>query len=114
MPVYPNRVDTVGDLIAALGDYDPDLPVRWAAQPSWPLAYSIGPVICTPDDADRHDRDDHDPGSNGPGRHDHGDNPTAGNPNADGSDADTPVVWLGEGQQLGYLPGIAANALGWS
>jgi hypothetical protein len=23
-------------------------------------------------------------------------------------------VWLGEGRQVGYLPGIAGNALGWS
>lgn len=27
---------------------------------------------------------------------------------------DEPVVWIGEGRQVGYLPGIAANALGWS
>jgi hypothetical protein len=27
---------------------------------------------------------------------------------------DPPVVWLGEGEQIGYLPGLASNALGWS
>jgi hypothetical protein len=24
------------------------------------------------------------------------------------------VVWIGEGRQVGYLPGTASNALGWS
>jgi hypothetical protein len=107
MPLYPNRVDTVGDLIAALSDYDPDIPIRWAAQPRWAMAYTIGPVVCTPDDAE-----------GGDGNHDNslGDNAnshTAGGAD-DESDGDGPVVWLGEGRQIGYLPGVAASALGWS
>lgn len=81
-----NRIDTVGELVAALEDYDPDTPVRLASQPGWPFEYSIGAVVHTPDDAE-----------------------------GDGTEpTDDPVVWIGEGQQLGYLPGIAADALGWS
>lgn len=81
-----NAINTVGELIAALQRYDADTPVRWAAQPSWPMEYTIGQVACTPDDADNHGR----------------------RPTCD------PVVWLGEGHQVDYLPGIASNALGWS
>ena len=34
---------------------------------------------------------------------------------ADGTPpTDPPVVWLGTGKQVGYLPRIAADALGWS
>jgi hypothetical protein len=83
MPCYPNRVDTVGELMAALEDYDPDTPIRWAAQPSWPFEYTLGAVVRTPED------DDTEP-------------------------TDSPVVWLGEGTQVGYLSDSAANALGWS
>ncbi|MGW5646230.1 hypothetical protein ACWEV3_40205 [Saccharopolyspora sp. NPDC003752] len=38
------RIETVGDLIAALKEYDPDAPVRWAAQPGYPLEYAIESV----------------------------------------------------------------------
>lgn len=110
MPLYPNSIDTVGDLIDALTAYDRDIPVRWAAQPSWAIAYTIGPIVCTPEDAEgggwRHDysREDN---ANTRRTADRADE-------ADDSDSDDPVVWLGEGQQIGYLPGVAATALGWS
>lgn len=106
MPLYPNRVDTVGDLIAALSDYDPDIPIRWAAQPSSAMAYTIGPIACTPEDAE-----------GGGWRHDYslGDNAASHtSADADADAGDGPVVWLGEGRQIGYLPGVAAIALGWS
>ncbi len=80
------RIETVGELIAALEGYDPDTPVRLASQPAWPFEHTIGPVVATPDDAE-----------------------------GDGTEpTDDPVVWIGEGPQIGYLPGIAADALGWS
>lgn len=71
------QIDTVGDLIAALEDHDDDTPVRWAAQPAWPFAYTIGHVTDT------------------------------------NTDEAEPVVWLGEGEQVGYLPAHVADALGW-
>lgn len=75
-------IETVGDLIAALEDYDEDTPVRFAHQPSWPFEYTIADVVTT--DAA-----------------------------VEGEPAE-PVVWLAEGTQVGYLPGHAAEALGWA
>ncbi|MGH3533991.1 MAG: hypothetical protein ACRDQG_04660 [Pseudonocardiaceae bacterium] len=85
--MYPSdAIDTVGELIAALGDYDPDTPIRWAAQPGWPFEYTIGAVVCTPADAE-----------------------------GDGTaPTDQPVVWLAQGRQVDYLPPGARTALGWS
>ncbi len=50
--MYQQQIDTVGELIEALEDYDPQTPVRWAAQPAWPFEYTIGAVVQTPSDAD--------------------------------------------------------------
>jgi hypothetical protein len=84
--LYDNGIATVGELIAALEQYDPTAPVRLATQPGYPLENMLGRVACTPDDAEYE----------GPIR------------------TDPPVVWLGSGEQVGYLPALAANALGWS
>lgn len=81
-----DSVDTVGALIAALADYDPDTPIRLAIQPHWPLEYTLGGVALTPDDAE----------GTGP-------EPTG-----------EPVVWIAVGRQVDYLPEIARTALGWS
>lgn len=85
---HNTHIATVGELIAALDHYDEDTPVRWAHQPGHPMEYTIGQVVCTPHDAE-------------------GD----GTPP---SPSDPPVVWLGEGQQVGSLPALATNALRWS
>ncbi|WP_034274346.1 hypothetical protein [Haloechinothrix halophila] len=84
------NIDTVGELIEALEAYEPDTPVRIAQQPSWPFEYTVGTVTRTPDifDFDPDDVDDDTPPPD-------------------------PVVWLAEGHQVGYLPGIASRALGW-
>lgn len=79
-------IATVGELLAALDRYDPATPVRLAQQPGYPLEHTVGRVVCTPEDAE---------GDGTP--------PT-----------DPPVVWIGEGPQVGYLPATAADALGWS
>jgi hypothetical protein len=84
--LYDNHIATVGELIAALDRYDPTTPVRLATQPGYPLENTVAQVVCTPDDSE-----------------------------GDGTvRTDPPVVWLGAGKQVGYLPGLAANALGWS
>ena len=79
------RIATVGDLIAALNRYDPATPIRCATQPGYPMEHTLGGVASTPEDADI--------GGTAP--------------------ADPPVVWLGIGAQVGYLPDHAADALGW-
>ena len=45
-------IATVGDLIAALHQYDPATPVRLATQPGYPLENLLARVACTPDDAE--------------------------------------------------------------
>ncbi|MFC3450775.1 hypothetical protein [Amycolatopsis speibonae] len=79
-------IATVGELIAALDHYDPASPLRLATQPGYPLENLLARVACTPGNAD-------------------GDSL---------ADTDQPVVWLGAGEQVGYVPAPAADALGWS
>ncbi|MGH7749141.1 MAG: hypothetical protein ACREQ5_30915 [Candidatus Dormibacteria bacterium] len=81
-----DRIETVGDLIAALEGNDPDTRIRLAIQPRWPFEYTISDVAQTSDDAQRV-----------------GIPPTG-----------EPVVWIAQGGQVDYLPPIASNALGWS
>jgi len=84
--LYDNHIATVGELVVALEHYDPNTPVRLATQPGYPLEYTLGRIACTPDDAEH-----------------------------DGTTPTQPaVVWLGAGEQVGYLPALAATALGWS
>jgi hypothetical protein len=90
------RPTTLRDLIDALTDladhYGDDTEVRLAQQPRWAFEYSIGEVaVANGDDEDDDDDDDGEPAA-----------------------AAAPVVYIGEGQQLGYLDGAAARALGWS
>lgn len=81
-----DAIDTVGELITALQDYDPNTPIRLATQPGWPFEYTLGRVALSPNDAQ-----------------------------GDGTEPTSdPVVWIAEGRQVGYLPPIARNALGWS
>lgn len=46
-----DSIDTVGELVAALADYDPDTPIRLAIQPRWPFEYTLGGVARTLGDA---------------------------------------------------------------
>jgi len=38
------QIETVGDLIAALENYDPTTPIRLASQPRWPFEDTTGGV----------------------------------------------------------------------
>lgn len=84
---------TVGDLLGMLEGLDEDMEVRFASQPSWPFEYSINGAevvdLNQPDD-DEDTRTDED-------RED---------------DADE-VLYLVEGNQIGYLPGVVTRAIGW-
>lgn len=81
-----SEITTVGELVAALAGYPPEIGVRLAVAPGYPQATTIGAIACSPDHADH---DGHEP-DRGAER----------------------VVWIGEGAQIGYLPEIARNALG--
>lgn len=78
---------TLKDLIDTLTDFaeehGEDVEVRLAFQPSWPFEHSIGDIEV----AMLRERSV--------------------------ATLDGPVVYIGEGKQLGYLPGAAGVALGW-
>lgn len=82
---------TVRDLIDALHEAAEDTAggldavVRLAQQPRWPFEYDIGPVAAAEE---------------------------ASPAPADGEEP-AGVIYIGEGHQLGYLPGGASEALGW-
>lgn len=83
------EITTVADLIAALTVYPADAVVRLAVAPSYPQAAAVGPLACSPDDADLTGRERPRPDEPGGAL----------------------TVWIAEGAQLGYLPEIARNAL---
>jgi len=83
---------TVKQLIRQLEDFNPDSEVRLAIQPSWPFEHSIGNVVSvslTDEDAD----DDEEV--------------------PDYANTGEEIVYIGEGYQVGYLPGQASSELGW-
>jgi hypothetical protein len=84
--VNDNHIATVGDLIAALTDYDPATPVRIATESAEFMDHTIGLVVRTPGDPDN----------------------DCTLPN------DAPVVRIGTGEAYCCLPDSAADALGWS
>jgi hypothetical protein len=110
----------IGDLIDALQEFDESTEVRIAHQPTYPLEYSIGEVaedighrhspVCIPGDDDKGESAvwycaDPDCGKEfdrEPRDYDLAEDPDASS-----------VVYIGEGAQLGYLPGSAADTLGW-
>ena len=78
---------TVGELIQELKYMDEGATVRFASQPSWPFEYSIHGVVQT----------------------------TVNKPDeyTDFGYEQEDVVYLEEGQQIGYLPKEAKEELGW-
>ena len=80
---------TVQELIDQLQDFDPDLPVFLAQQPSWPFEYSIGRIV----EVDLNDDDEDD--------------------NVDYDTDRNLAVYIGEGKQLRYLTMPAKLELGW-
>jgi len=81
-------IDSLTDLAAEHGD---NVEVRLAHQPAYPFEYSLETIAAVDLAADEEGDDDEgaEPG-------------------------DAVIVYLGEGQQLGYLSGHAAAELGWS
>ena len=85
---------TVEELIAELEYLNPEAEIRVAIQPNYPLEYTLAQVveavISTESLVEWAD----------------GWHPTPDN-------NDMPVVYLGVGGQIGYLPGQGAEELGW-
>jgi hypothetical protein len=79
-------IATVGDLIAALSEYDPATPVRIATESAEYMDHTIGRVVRAPADPDS----------------------DCALPNG------SPVVRIGTGESYCCLPDNAADALGWS
>lgn len=79
----------VYELKMLLEDLDEDAEVRLAMQPSWPMEYTIGDVVLVEEtplhELDEHEVDDYTPG----------------------------IVYISEGDQLGYLPSQVSEELGW-
>lgn len=104
---------TVEELIDALtemvdcGEVTPDAEVRLAIQPSWPFEHSAASVVVPTANCEQCEVE---PGAK------HEDGCPAGPGIVGPLDPSDPakVVYVGEGQQLGYLPGTARDALGWS
>lgn len=80
-------IDELTDLATEHGD---DIDVRLAQQPRWAFEYSVGRIAVVEPDLDDEDDDDDTP-----------------------ADDARPVVYIGEGNQLGYLSGAASRALDW-
>ena len=83
-------IETLTDLQREHGD---QVPVRLAHQPNWPFELSISAVeavnVAGPDEDDRDVARDI------------------------LADPESVVVYIAEGSQIGYLPGVASQALGW-
>lgn len=105
--------DLIERLTALQDEHGADAEVRLAHQPSWPFEYAIDQVIA----CDMH----------GDEKQEINDFLNEADPLEDGDAIDEArarlgeldgepqvVVYLGEGSQLGYLPGVASAELGWS
>ncbi|MGF6981403.1 hypothetical protein QFZ99_000879 [Paraburkholderia atlantica] len=82
----------VAQLLELLEGLPEDAEVRIAQQPNWPFEYAIADAVLV-----------------GPDGH-----PPGYEPDEEQDEIpDENVVYLVEGRQLGYLPGIAAREIGW-
>lgn len=87
----------VHELIGYLEDMPEDAEVRLAIQPSWPFEHRIGNVVEVNLNSEEHEACD------GEGC---AECQSTGRTNADGEDV---VVYIGEGGQIGYLPGAVKD-----
>ena len=86
-----NIRDLIDELEALADQHGDYVEVRLAHQPEWPFEYALDQVVAVntaEDDEGFGDKAEEDEG-------------------------DALIVYLAEGSQIGYLPGVATNALGW-
>lgn len=92
---------TVEELMVELEYLDPEAEVRLAIQPNYPLEYTLSQIAEVNLSKDCWDDPDY---------------VVEGEPKDDDPDytvEESVVVYLGVGNQIGYLPEQAAQALGW-
>lgn len=103
---------TAADLIELLSGVDPDTEVRIAEQPRWPFEYTIDDVVEVKMGADREENGN----LEAAGEILDSDYSTAEErqeANRVIDAASTSVLYIVEGTQLAYLPGMASRAMGW-
>ncbi len=95
----------VSELRDELEMLDGDLEVRFASQPGWPMEYTVDSVvqvnINSPDEDDRQIAQD---------MEDEGEHDKAAEIMQKPAEY---IVYLAEGSQIGYLPSVASEELGW-
>ena len=102
----------VQDLIEALQGMDPDAEVRIASQPSWPFEHRCNDVVEVdlgqPDPEDAATAQDilDDPESAEEDRE-------TARKMLERDETKPKIVYLAEGPQVGYLPGIVRSEIGW-
>ena len=94
----------VRDLMSYLEDFDGDTEVRLATQPNWPFESTID-TVAAPEGTTHCEECEVAWAVHG----EHGCDAEQGD-----EDELKNVVYIGEGSQIGYLPGAARNALGWA
>lgn len=91
---------TVGELKELLEDLPDNAEVRLAHQPRWPFELSVGKCAYVENDEDAEMEKPED------AEDDEDDDP----PQFDGNPG---IFYIGDGGQVGYLPGNVASELGW-
>lgn len=102
--------DMINELEQFAEEHGDDCEVRLAHQPRWAFEYSISSVVAV--DLNEPDPDDvaaaldviNDPETDDVDR-------AQARAILDGDEKKNVVVYIGEGTQLGYLPGVASNAV---
>jgi hypothetical protein len=109
--------DLIRELTEIAEDYGDDVEVRWASQPSWPFENAIGSVVAVDLNADG--ESDNEEWYRGEYESEDAyfarlqELREAGHDEGEGDGDENVVVYLEEARQIGYLPGAAAEALGW-
>jgi hypothetical protein len=93
----------IHELIETLQDLEewyPDADVRLALQPNWPFEHSIGNVIAVDINKDEDDVDDEEKDE-------------SSEEDEESEENSNVVIYIGESEQLGYLPHVVKVELGW-
>ena len=103
---------TAAELIELLSGVDPDTEVRIAEQPSWPFEYDISDVVEVKMGADHAENATLDAAGEVLDS-DYATPEERAEANRVLDTASTTTLYIVEGTQLAYLPGLASRAMGW-